>query len=307
MRENNLSHELTVVGSAALDTIETPSGRVEDALGGSAFYIGAAASMFTPLHLIAVVGEDFPMAEIAFLRARGVNLDGLEVASGATFRWEGRYHENMNHRDTICTKLGVFEGFKPKLPRKAAEAGFLLLANIDPKVQLEVLRKMKSTRLTAFDTMNLWINERRSLVDQLIRKVDVVIVNDEELSLLTGTNSMLNGGLELLRRGPRYVVVKKGEHGAILLGRDQPPFLCPAYPLSAPKDPTGAGDTFAGAMIGYLAATGELSPFNFRRAVVYGTVTASFAVEEFGLGRLKSVTFEEIEERFRTFQAMVEF
>lgn len=296
-----------MVGSAALDTIETPHGRVEDALGGSVFYIAAAGGLFAPFNIVGVVGDNFPHDEIEFLTERGVNLDGIEVGDGNTFRWEGRYHKNMNIRDTISTDLGVFEGFQPKLPEAAREAKYLMLANIDPDLQLDVLSQMISPRLVAFDTMNLWINTRREAVDRLIGKVDVVIVNDEEIELLTGETSVIAGAHKLIGMGPHYVVVKKGEHGAVLAAREGAPFLCPAFPVSNPRDPTGAGDTFAGAMMGYLAATDDIGAFNFRRAVVYGTIAASFVVEEFSLGRLKNLSLEEIEERFRYFVTMTEF
>jgi sugar/nucleoside kinase (ribokinase family) len=305
-KSTNIPH-LTTVGSAALDTIETPFGRVEMVVGGSVFYIGASAALFAPVHLVSVVGDDFPMAELDFLRRRGVNLDDLSVKHGETFRWEGRYHTDMNRRDTICTHLGVSEGYHPKISPVAAEAPFVLLANIDPELQLEVLEAMKRPRFVAFDTMNLWIRTQRELVDILIRKSDLVIINDEELALLTGGSQLVDSARKLAKKGPRYVVVKKGEHGAIMFSRDEPPFLCPAYPLSGAKDPTGAGDSFAGAMVGYLAASGEVSPLNLRQAVVFGVVTASFTVEDFGLNRLRSLTLDDIEARMREFRAMLEF
>lgn len=298
---------VTAVGSAALDTVETVHGRIEDALGGSVFFIGAAGGLFAPVSIIAVVGDDFPMDKIDFLKHRNVNLDGLEVAAGKTFRWEGRYHKNMNIRDTVSTELGVFEGFQPKLPKMAKNSDYLLLANIHPALQLDVLEQMTKPSLVAFDTMDLWINSVRDEVMEIIGKVNLVIINDEEISLLTGGSSPILGAYEITEMGPQYVVVKKGEHGAILITRGGSPFLCPAFPLAHPKDPTGAGDTFAGAMIGYLAATDDVSPLNLRRALVYGTITASFVVEEFSLDRLKNLTIGEIEERFRQFRSMVEF
>ena len=280
---------------------------VQDALGGSVFFIGAAGGLFAPVNIIAIVGSDFPMSEIDFLKGRDVNLDGLEVEDGDTFRWECRYHENMNIRDTIRTELGVFAGFQPKLPENARHAGYLLLANIDPNLQLEVLEQMVSPRLIAFDTMNFWINSMRGEVIEILEKIDLVIINDEEIKLLTSERDPLSGAYRILDIGPRFVVVKKGEHGAILISRTSEPFLCPAFPLAEAKDPTGAGDTFAGAMLGYLAATDDISPFNLRRAVVYGTIAASFTVEDFSLNRLKTLTIDEIEERFRMFRSMMEF
>ncbi len=298
---------MTVVGSAALDTIETPHGRVEDVLGGSAFYICAAGSMFCMVNPVAVVGDDFDMERLAFLQDRDISLEGLEVADGPTFRWEGFYHENMNQRDTISTELGVFEGFSPKLPVDAANTNFLLLANIDPELQLDVLNQVQDPKLVAFDTMNLWIEIAREKVIEVISRVDVVTLNDEEISMLTGCSNLMEAANQVLAMGPSYVVVKKGEHGSMLITADEPPFISPAFPVQQAIDPTGAGDTFAGAMIGYLAATDDLSAFNMRQAIVYGNVTASFAVEDFGLRRLEQLTTMEVEERLREYRAMLEF
>jgi len=247
------------------------------------------------------------MAEVEFLKRRGVDLEGLAVHPGATFRWHGRYHEDMNVRDTIMVDLGVFMGFQPRLPRAAAEAELLMLANINPDLQEDVLRQAKRPSLIAYDTMNHWITGHRSAVEEVLKRVNLILINDEELRLLTGSNSVVEGAERLHQMGPSSVVVKKGEHGAILFSKGQPPFLCPAFPLRRPKDPTGAGDSFAGGMLGYLAATGDFGSINLRRAVVYGGVTASFTVEEFGTKRLEMVTPEELDARFRQFQEMVEF
>lgn len=290
-----------------MDTIETPFGRVEETVGGSAFYIGASAGLFTTTHLVAVVGDDFPTQQLEFLRRRAVNLDGVEIAPGPTFRWEGLYHRNMNQRDTISVDLGVFEGFSPELPAQAAKSKYILLANIDPILQMRVLEQVHSPRMVAFDTMNHWITGSRAQVEAIIGRVDLIFLNDEELFLLTGDVNPLNGARKLLAGGPHYVVVKKGEHGAILVGRGTPPFICPAFPIDEARDPTGAGDSFAGAMVGYLAATEDLGELNLRRAVVYGTVCASFAVEDFGLRALERIGIEDLHRRYREFQAMVEF
>ncbi|MBM3327079.1 MAG: sugar kinase [Calditrichaeota bacterium] len=301
------SSHLTVVGSAALDTIETPHGRADDALGGSALFMGAAGSLFAPVHIVAIVGDDFPRLEIEFLRARGVDLTGLESVPGKTFRWHGRYYENMNRRDTLSVELGVFEGFNPRLPAAAAQAEILMLANIDPALQTNVLKQTVKPLLVVFDTMNHWITGSRPAIVRLLKNVDMALLNDEELHLLVGGKSTVDNAAKLLEMGPRYAVIKKGEHGAILFTRDQPPFLCPAFPINDPKDPTGAGDSFAGGMLGYLAATNDIGSYNLRRAVVYGTVVASFTVEAFGMKRLETLDADEIEERFRQFRAMVEF
>lgn len=298
---------LTVVGSAALDTIETPQGRADDALGGSALYLSAAASLFAPVHLVAVVGDDFPHHQIEFLKARNCDLSGLEITSGKTFRWHGRYHTNMNVRDTISVELGVFQGFNPKLPKDAASAEILMLANINPDLQEGVLLQMKKPRFVAFDTMNHWITGSRSSVERILTKVDLVLLNDEELGLLVGGKSIFEGAARLLKMGPKYVVVKKGEHGSIFFGQKSVPFLCPAFPLNNPMDPTGAGDSFAGGMLGYLAATGDFDPMNMRRAVVYGGIVASFTVEQFGTRRMETFTEDEVNERFRQFIEMTEY
>jgi len=299
--------KIVAVGSAALDTIQTPFGRAENTLGGSVFYIGAVGGLFAPVHIVAVVGDDFPLEDIEFLKRRNVNLDGLEIREGQTFHWEGLYHDNMNLRDTISTELGVFEGFNPLLPETAQNADFLLLANIDPALQLKVLDQIKNPRLIAFDTMNFWIDGRRNEVEMMISRVDLVILNDEEIFLLTNEYSPLAGANMLLEMGPKFIVIKKGEHGSMLVVKDSAPFLCPAYPVLSPKDPTGAGDTFAGAMVGYLAATNNVSAFNLRRAMMYGSVAASFAVEDFGLNRLTQITVEDLESRFKELQEMSKF
>lgn len=301
------SLHLTVVGSAALDTIETPLGRAEGTLGGSAFYLAAAGSLFAPTHVVAVVGDDFDRRKVTFLQKRGVDLLGMETRPGATFRWHGRYHENMNVRDTVMVDLGVFSGFQPRVPPEAAAAQILMLANINPDLQEDVLSQMKVVKLVAFDTMNHWITGHRSAVEAILKKVDLVLLNDEELKLLAGGSSIMEGARKLLKMGPKFAVIKKGEHGAILFTEGQPPFLCPAYPLTSAKDPTGAGDSFAGGMLGYLAATGDFGSMNMRRAVVYAGVVASFTVEEFGTARLEQLSMRELDARFREFQAMVEF
>lgn len=299
--------ELTVVGSVALDTIETPTGRAEETLGGSATYISAAGSLFTRVHMVGVVGEDFPAHKVEFLRNRGVDLEGLESRPGVTFRWYGRYHQNMNRRDTISVEMGVFEKFNPRLTEAAAQAGVLMLANIDPDLQESVLKQMQGPTFVAYDTMNHWIEKRRSEVERMVRKVDMVFLNDEELLLLMGGDNIVAAAKHLLHSGPSYVVVKKGEHGAMLFSAERPPFLCPAFPVEKPVDPTGAGDSFAGGILGYLAATGDITPYNIRQAVVYGTIVASFTVEDFGVRRLERLNAEEVEERYRQFRSMVEF
>jgi sugar/nucleoside kinase (ribokinase family) len=298
---------LTVVGSAALDTIETPFGRADDTLGGSALYLAAAGSLFAPVHVVAVVGDDFDHKSVEFLKERDCQLTGLATAPGKTFRWHGRYHENMNIRDTVMVDLGVFKDFKPELPKAAANAEILMLANINPELQEDVLIQARKPKFVAFDTMNHWITGSRIAVEEILKKVDLVLLNDEELKLLVGGASIFEGAARLLKMGPKFAVVKKGEHGSVLFHKSGAPFLCPAFPLGNPKDPTGAGDSFAGGMLGYLAATGDFGLLNMRRAVVYGGVVASFTVEEFGTKRLEKLTMPEVDSRFRSFREMTEF
>lgn len=302
------AHSVTIVGSTALDTIHTPSGRVEGVVGGSGFYAAAAAALFAPVNLLGAVGDDFPEEQVAFLKEeRRVDFAGLESLPGPTFRWEGKYHDDLNHRDTLDVQLGVFERYRPRLPKAAAEARYLLLANIDPPLQKSVLDQVSRPRLVALDTMNLWIANRRSEVEELAGRADLFILNDQEVRQLAGFGGLVEAARQVLRLGARHLVVKKGEHGAMLFSDGEPRFLCPAYPLPKAVDPTGAGDSFAGAMVGYLAATEELNEYNLRLAMVYGTVVASFTVEDFGLRRLKTLTPDQVDERYRHLRRLCEF
>ncbi len=289
---------LLVVGSAALDTVKTPYGQVDEAIGGSAFYFAAAASYFSPVRVVAVVGEDFPLKEIDFLTERGVDLGGLEVAAGKTFRWSGVYHQDMNQRDTLLTELNVFETFNPKLPEAYRRTPYVFLANIHPGLQLQVLDQVESPRLVMLDTMNLWIDTTLPELKEVLTRADAVILNDQEARQLTGSDNLIQAAREVTRMGPRTVIVKKGEHGAFLLS-DEDFFSLPAYPLEELFDPTGAGDSFAGGLMGYLAETGDLSTDGFRRALAYGTVMASFTVEKFSLDRLRNLSKLEIDSRYR--------
>ncbi len=297
---------ILVVGSIALDTVETVHGRVEDAPGGSALYFSAAASFFAPVNVVGVVGEDFDFAEIEFLKARQVDLRGLKVEKGQTFRWGGRYHADMNHRDTLFTYLNVFEQFNPDIPEAYRNSRFLFLANIDPDLQLNVLNSVNDPRLTVLDTMNFWISGKRQPLDEVICRVNVLILNDEEIRELTGIDNIHKAARELLTRGPEVLVVKKGEHGAVMITREDY-FFAPAYPVEQVVDPTGAGDSFAGGFVGYLAQKNVLTPECFRQAVVYGSTIASFNVESFSFERLKSLQPEEIEQRVERFREMVRF
>ncbi len=295
-----------VVGSAALDSVKTPTGEVTDALGGSAFYFAAAASYFSPVKIVAVVGEDFPMGKIDFLKERNVDLKGLEVAQGKTFRWSGIYHQDMNQRDTLSTELNVFESFSPKLPDEYRQTPYIFLANIHPALQLDVLNQVDNPRFVMLDTMNLWIDTDLEGLKKVMAKLDAIILNDQETRQITGENNLIKAAKEVTKLGPTTVIVKKGEHGAFIVSQDDF-FALPAFPIENLFDPTGAGDSFAGGMIGCLAKQDNLSADNFRRALVYGTVTASFTVEKFSIDRLREITMDDIESRYQKMQDMTKF
>jgi sugar/nucleoside kinase (ribokinase family) len=294
---------IAVVGSLGLDTIETPNGRVEEVLGGSAAYFALAARHFAPVHLVAVVGTDFPAEARAALTLPELDLSGLEVAEGRTFRWEGVYSEDMNTRRTLRTELNVFEHFRPELPAAVRQLRDVFLANIDPVLQRDVLAQFASPRLILADTMNYWIaNKRDDLLDTL-KRVRILLINEEEARELTGESLTHKAARAILQLGPSTVVVKMGEHGAFLQSRGEY-FACPAFPLETVVDPTGAGDTFAGGFMGALTRMGRITEANLRRAVVYGCVLASYAVEEFSVGALLRVEREEVLRRAEAITAM---
>jgi sugar/nucleoside kinase (ribokinase family) len=295
---------LIVVGSIAIDTIETPSERREEILGGSATYGCAAASFFARPGLVGIVGDDFPPGHLANFRRLGVDLAGLQVVPGKTFRWTGVYEENMDNRRTLCTELNVFASFRPDLPEVYRDCEYVLLGNIAPVLQLHVLDQARQPRFVLADTMDLWINTARDELLRVIGRVDLITMNESEARRLTGERVLLRAARALLGLGPRYVVIKKGEHGSILFSRDGV-FLMPAFPLEEVKDPTGAGDCFAGGLVGALARTGEVSEPAIRSAMVYGSVAAAFGVEAFSLDRLLSISAEEIEERAALFRLML--
>jgi sugar/nucleoside kinase (ribokinase family) len=301
-----VSAAIAVVGSVAFDTIETPIGRAEEVLGGSATHFAVAASYFAPVNLVAVVGDDFPDAEREYLASRGIDLSGLEVRPGRTFRWTGRYHEDMNVRDTLSLELNVFADFRPTLSEAVRQSPIVFLANIDPRLQDAVLEQFEDPAVVACDTMNHWIQGAREPLEALLPRVDLLIVNDEEARLLSGEQNVSRAARRILELGPRSVLVKRGEYGAILFSADSV-FAVPAYPLEEVFDPTGAGDTFAGGVIGYMAATGERSEGGLRRAIVYGSVLASYVVEDFGGQRLRTLTRDDVDRRYRQFVALTEF
>jgi sugar/nucleoside kinase (ribokinase family) len=297
---------LLVVGSIGLDTLETPFGRADDVLGGSASYFALAASLYTNVQLVAVVGDDFPAEHVALLESKGIDLAGLERTAGPTFRWGGRYQYDLNARDTLFTELGVFADFHPKLPADFARSEYVFLANIHPSLQLEVLGQVAEPKLAALDSMNLWINTARDTLTEAFSRVDMITLNDSEAREYVGTHNLFAAARRMLDLGPRAVVVKKGEHGAVLVWSEGV-FFAPAYPLEDVVDPTGAGDAFAGGFIGYLAQHGDLSVAAIKRAMIHGSVVASFTVEAFGPERLARVTPEDVLARYTMFQELTRF
>jgi sugar/nucleoside kinase (ribokinase family) len=297
---------LVVVGSVAIDTIETQGGRAADVLGGAATYFAVAASFFSPVQLVGVVGEDFPKDDLAWFRQRGIDLTGLEVRPGRSMRWTGRYHEDMNVRDTLSFEANVFDGYLPTLPPTYVDAPFVFLANIAPALQARVLDQVRSPRLVGADTMNLWIDIARGELETLLRRVPLLIINDEEARLLSGERNMIRAARKILALGPTSLMIKRGEYGVLFFSGDSV-FSAPAYPLEEVFDPTGAGDTYAGGVMGYLAATGDVSPAGIRKAIVYGSVVASFTVEAFSLERLRTLTRDDIERRYRQFVSLTSF
>lgn len=297
-----------VVGSIALDTVKTPVEEHADLLGGSASYASVGASFFGPVSCVGVVGDDFPQEHIDFMAGRGINLDGLQRAPGKTFRWSGEYMWDLNTRETRSVELNVFEHFNPTLPAGYTETPYVLLANIAPKLQSHVLDQMNKPRFVIADTMDLWISIAKDDLTALLKRVDLLILNDGEARMLTGETSLIKAGARIRALGPRYVAIKKGEHGCLLFGPDQF-FSCGAYPLEDIHDPTGAGDTFAGGLVGYIASQGkpEVTFEDLRRGVVYGSVLASYNVEAFSLERLRTLTQNDIEERYRSFRLMSQF
>ena len=295
-----------VVGSVALDSVETPFGKADDVLGGSGTFFAASASHLTPVQLVGVVGSDYPVERLAALEERGVDLAGLERADGESFRWRGRYRHDLNSAETLETRLGVFSKFRPKIPDQFRRAPFVFLANIDPRLQLEVLRQVERPKLVACDTMNFWIESRRDELLELLGHVDLITLNDGEARQLTEQANLVKAARWILKRGPKHVIIKKGEHGAFMF-TESTVFFAPAYPLEDVFDPTGAGDSCAGGFIGYLARSGDLSEGSLRRAVVYGSAMGSFAVERFSIERLLEITPGDITRRVGEFHRLVAF
>jgi sugar/nucleoside kinase (ribokinase family) len=297
---------LLAVGSVALDSVETPFGRRDDVLGGSATYFSTCASFFGPVRLVAVVGEDFPEEHLDFLRGRGVDLAGLARAPGRTFRWTGRYEFDLNQAHTLDTQLNVFAGFRPDLPEPFRDSSHVFLGNIDPDLQRRVLDQVRAPRFVAADTMNFWIASKRESLVETLGRVDLLFVNDAEVRQLAGEHNVVRAAQAVLRFGPRAVVVKRGEYGALFFSGEEV-FAASAYPLPELFDPTGAGDSFAGGFMGYLARSGADDHATMRRAIVLGGVLASFAVERFSLERLRDLGTDEIRSRYAEFRRLTHF
>ncbi|HTP64731.1 MAG TPA: PfkB family carbohydrate kinase [Geobacteraceae bacterium] len=297
---------ILVVGSVAFDSVETPFGRGEDILGGSATYFSTAASFFTDVNLVAVVGEDFPQEHIDFLKSRDIDLRGLARVSGKTFRWKGKYGYDLNEAQTLETNLNVFADFRPQIPAEYASADYLFLANIDPDLQMEVLNQVEKPRVVACDTMNFWISSKADALKKVLERVDIFIINEGEARQLSGEANLVKAARAVLSMGAKTLIIKRGEYG-VLMFNGSSIFAAPAYPLEEVFDPTGAGDTFAGGFMGYLANTGDTSDTGIRQAIIFGSVMASFNVEDFSLNRMRRLDYREIEERYRNFKAMTHF
>ena len=295
---------LLVVGSTAFDSIETTSDTVEDCLGGSAVHFSLAAALFGPVRLVSVVGDDFPKEHVELLKKRGVDTAGIEIVKGKTFRWRGRYSADMNSRQTLDVQLNTFGEFKPRLPKAWHDTGYVFLANGSPTTQMSVLDQMAAPRFVIADTMNLWIETMRPELDKLLRRVDGLILNDEEARMLSGHLNLIKAGRSVLRMGPKIVIVKKGEHGSFLFS-ELFQFALPAYPVETVVDPTGAGDAFAGGFMGYLAGRDSPSLGNIKRAMAYGTVAASINVEGYGVDALVTASRERLDRRYADFVEFV--
>ena len=295
-----------IVGSMAFDDLEFATGSVADVVGGSATYSALAGSAFAPVRVVAVVGDDFSEEVLESLRLRGVDTEGIERASGRTFRWAGRYDADLVHRTTLDTQLNVFASFRPKIPATYRDSPIVLLGNIHPALQVEVLEQVKAPRLVVADTMNFWITGEPRTLAAMLERIDILVINDEEARLLAGVRNLSRAAREIARRGPKRVVIKRGEHGALLFD-EQGIFAAPGFPLENEVDPTGAGDSFAGGFVGYLATLPEVTPLSLRRAMVHGTATASYCVEAVGTGRVATLTRADVAARVNAICSLYDF
>jgi len=299
---------LIVVGTMAFDAIETPFGKIDQIVGGSATYVAYAASNFIqPINQVSIIGDDFPAEEIVELKTRGVVMDGVEIIKDKkSFFWSGRYREDMNSRDTLVTDLNVLADFDPKLPDSYLDSEFVMLGNLQPTVQMNVIKQLKSPRLIVMDTMNFWMESAMPELEKVLKEIDVLLINDAEARQLSGQYSLVKASKTILGMGPEFLIVKKGEHGALLFHGDKV-FFAPALPLEEVFDPTGAGDTFAGGFMGHLAKTKDISFENMKTAIIVGSAMASFCVEKFGPNRLKEISKEDIDRRLLQFRELVNF
>lgn len=297
---------ILVVGSVALDSIETPFGKRNEILGGSATFFSVAGSFFDKVNIIATVGDDFPKKYIKLLKDRGIGTDGLLVMEGKTFRWEGRYEYDLNVAHTLTTHLNVFKDFSPEIPRDLMNSEFIFLANIDPALQEKVLSQINRPKLIACDSMNHWIANKKRALEKFLHKVDIFLLNDAEARQFSQEANLIKAAKAIISNGPKAVVIKKGEHGVIYYSRTSH-FLAPAYPLDNVYDPTGAGDTFAGGMIGYLSKAAKVNDASIRRSIIYGTILASFVVEDFSMNKLLNVSLSDINKRYNDFRRMTKF
>ena len=303
-REEDVS--ILVIGSVALDSVETPFGKRKEILGGSATFFSIAASFFSPVDIVAVVGEDFPKRYVALFKKKGIGTDGLSVNKGKTFRWKGRYDYDLNTAHTISTHLNVFKDFDPRVPKHLCRPEFLFLANIDPDLQYNVLRQVKRPKLVACDSMNYWISTKRKSLERLMNKIDILLLNDAEARQLSGESNLIKASQSIISLGPKAVIIKKGEHGVLYFSKNAH-FVAPAYLLETIYDPTGAGDTFAGGMVGYLACAGTINEAAIRKSIIYGSILASFAVEDFSVNRLLKISGKDIRDRFDHFRRITRF
>jgi len=295
-----------VVGTVAFDSIETPSGSAERILGGSASYFALGASFFAPVRVVGVIGQDFPQDYLDLFTERNIDIAGIKREAGDTFHWRGRYHEDINQRDTIELHLNVLAGYEPQLPENYRDAEYVFLGNIDPLMQIEVLNQIRRLKLVVCDTMDHWIRESEENLKKVLKRIEMLVINDSEARLLSGYDNIVKAARAILRMGPKMVLIKRGEYG-VLQFSDSSVFATPAYPLEEVFDPTGAGDSFAGGLMGHLARTGDMSEGGLRRAIVYGSVVASFTVEDFGVKRLTDVSLPHIEERYQRFVQLTDF
>ncbi|MDD5136432.1 MAG: PfkB family carbohydrate kinase [Candidatus Omnitrophica bacterium] len=297
---------ILVVGSVAIDSIKTPFGNRPEALGGSATYFSTAASFFSKVNIVATVGEDFPKKYINLFKSRGIGVKGLHVAKGKTFRWKGWYDYDLNTAHTVSTHLNVFQNFRPEVPREWKNSKFVFLANIDPELQYNVLKQVHRPKLVACDSMNYWLEHKKKEFERLLDKVDIILLNDSEARQFTGEPNLMRAARIIISFGPRAVIIKKGEHGVIYFSK-KTHFIAPAYLLETVYDPTGAGDTFAGGMVGYLSKVGKVDEPTIRKSIIYGSILASFAVEDFSIDRMLEISKSDIEARYKHFSAITKF